>query len=210
MPVVSLLQTLDAWDKGLFLFLNGSLENAFFDLLMPFITEKWNFIVPLALVFLYLFLKGGRPLRILLLLSLVLLLLADGSATLLKNLFQRARPCQVLDQVRILVGCSSSFALPSNHATNIFAIASFFAYADRRLLVPLFVLAFLVGYSRIYVGVHYPLDVLGGAVLGIALGLFISALGRRIILRWDTGGEVYPFRRYPILRWGSKAPDREK
>lgn len=185
MPIVSLFQTLDAWDKGLFLFLNGSLENAFFDLLMPFLTEKWNFIIPLALVFLYLFLRGRRSMRVLLLSSLVLLLLADGSATALKSLFQRARPCQVLDHVRTLVGCSSSFALPSNHATNIFAMASFFASSDRRLVVPLFVLAFLVGYSRIYVGVHYPLDVLGGAVLGIALGLLLGSLGRRILLRWD-------------------------
>jgi len=152
---------------------------------MPFITDKWNFVVPLALLFLYLFLRGGRPMRVFLLLSLILLLLADGSATALKSLFQRARPCQVLEHVRTLVGCSSSFALPSNHATNIFAMASFFASSDRRLVVPLFVLAFLVGYSRIYVGVHHPFDVLGGAVLGIALGLLVGFLGRRIVQRWD-------------------------
>lgn len=185
MPAASFLQTLDRWDRSLFLLLNGSLVNDFFDLLMPFITNKWNFVIPLAFLFAYLFLKGGRSTRILLLFSLLLLLLADGSAAALKSLIQRPRPCQVLEQVRILVGCTSSFALPSNHATNTFAIASFFASSYRRLAVPLFALAFLVGYSRIYVGVHYPLDVLGGAALGVVLGLLAGALGRWILFRWD-------------------------
>jgi len=89
--------------------------------------------------------------------------------------------------VRTLVGCTSSFALPSNHATNTFALASFFASSYRRLAAPLFILAFLVGYSRIYVGVHYPFDVLGGAALGVILGLLVGALGRWILFRWDKG-----------------------
>jgi membrane-associated phospholipid phosphatase len=89
-----------------------------------------------------------------------------------------------LDGVRLLVGCSDSFSFPSGHATNAFALAAFFATYYRRRAVLLFVMAALVGYSRIYVGVHYPLDVLGGAFLGVTFGLAVGVSSRKLVRRW--------------------------
>ena len=209
MSLVSVLQTVDAWDMNLFLFLNRSLENPFFDRLMPFVTHKWNFVLPLAILYLYLLLTTGRRVRILLLSSLVLLLLAEGSATVFTSLFHRARPCRGLEHVRLLTGCSSSSSFPSHHAANVFAVASFFAYTYRRAVLPLSLLAFLVGYSRIYVGAHYPLDVLGGVVLGTGLGLLGGVLAGRIIRRCEKSAGGRRFRWFPIWAWENERADRD-
>lgn len=179
--MASLLESLSAWDKALFLLINGVGQNAFFDLLMPFITNGRNFVLPFLLLALYLLIWGGRKGRIALLLAIVLVILADGSATILKHLFQRARPCQVLHQIHGLVGCSGSYSFPSNHAVNAFALATLFTACYRRLLVPLFALAVLVGYSRVYVGVHYPFDVLAGGLWGTALALALVAFMPRFL-----------------------------
>lgn len=207
MSLVSVLQTVDAWDLNLFLFLNRSLENPFFDRLMPFVTHKWNFALPLAILYLYLLLTTGRRVRILLLSSLVLLLLAEGSATVFTSLFHRARPCRALVDVRLLAGCTSSSSFPSHHAVNVFAVASFFASTYRRAVLPLSLLALLVGYSRIYVGVHYPLDILGGAVLGAGLGLLGGFLAGRIILRCERRAGGRRFGWFPIRVWGSECAE---
>lgn len=179
--MVSLLETFSAYDKALFLLINGLGRSAFLDLLMPFITNKWNFILPFFLLALSLLLWGGRKGRITLLLAIVLVVLADGSSTILKHLFQRARPCQVLHQIHVLVKCSGSFSFPSNHAVNAFALATLFGATSRRLLVPLFALAVLVGYSRVYVGVHYPFDVVAGGLWGTAWALALVAFMQRFL-----------------------------
>jgi len=150
---------------------------------MPLVTEKWNFVLPMALVVLYLLGKGGRHGRVIVLCAVLLVVCADASATALRSYFQRVRPCQALEGVRLLVGCSDSFSFPSNHATNAFALAAFFATYYRQRAVPLFVMAALVGYSRIYVGVHYPTDVLAGALLGVAFGLTFGVSSRKLVWR---------------------------
>jgi undecaprenyl-diphosphatase len=176
-------------DRALFTLINTVHQHPVLDVLMLFVTNKWNFILPTGLIALYLLTKGGRRGRLIVLCAVVLVLCADGGATALRNLFQRVRPCQALHEVRLLVGCSESFSFPSNHATNSFALAAFFAVHYRRLAVPLFVLAATVGYSRIYVGVHYPADVLAGAVLGTVVGLAAAVGSRALGKRWlDNGG----------------------
>ena len=76
------------------------------------------------------------------------------------------RPCNALSDVRLLVGCTKSFSFPSGHATNAFAVATYLSYNYRRYFPCFFFMAVIIAYSRIYVGVHYPLDVASGALVG--------------------------------------------
>ena len=118
--------------------------------------------------------------RIVALLSLVLLLFTDSMSSLLKLLVQRPRPCHVLPHVDLLVGCSRSFSFPSNHASNVFALGAYFSFCYRRLLAPALIIFLAVGLSRIYLGVHYPSDVAGGAIVGLICAAILIGLERAI------------------------------
>lgn len=72
------------------------------------------------------------------------------------------------------------FSFPSNHASNVFALAAYFSYNYRILALPCFVAASLVGYSRIYLGAHYPTDVLAGAVWGLFIGFTAAVVAKRL------------------------------
>jgi undecaprenyl-diphosphatase len=111
-------------------------------------------------------------------------LIADGISLGLRDWIGRRRPPLVYPDPKPLVGVPHSGAFPSGHTTTAFACATVLAWWSPRLAVPAFVLAAAIGFSRIYVGVHWPLDVLGGAVLGTLVGLAaIALLKRGAILR---------------------------
>lgn len=171
------------WDLVLFRLINAEWSNPLLDLLMPLVTPK-PFLIPLALVGVGLSVWGGRKGRLLLVMALLLLFVSNGVSELLKLWVQRPRPCQALEAVRVLVGCSGrSFSFPSSHAVNIAAQALLLASFYRPLVLPLLFVVALVGYSRVYVGVHYPTDVLAGFLVGLGCaGLLIWGLregGRR-------------------------------
>jgi membrane-associated phospholipid phosphatase len=155
-------------DKLGFFFINRDLHNRFFDIFMPFITDKsYLFFLPVLLWFL---LKERKHALTVLALAFASLLISDWGANILKHFFERARPCNALEGVRTLVGCTGSFSMPSNHAVNAFAfITPFCSMLTGRLRYILVVLAFLIGFSRVYVGVHYPSDVIAGALFGVFL-----------------------------------------
>ncbi len=165
-----MLEFLQQIDVQIFYAVNRGLENAFFDWLMPVITKKENgFPLWIAAIVLMLW-KGGKKGRIAVLLVIPLITLSDQlSASVFKPLFERLRPCVALENVRLLVGMKTSWSFPSAHATNIFAAATYFSVVYPRGKVFYFLLAVLVSLSRIYIGVHYPFDVLAGALLGIAV-----------------------------------------
>ncbi len=159
---------LNALDVKLFYFINRGLENNFFDLIMPIITNVRYWRIPLIIIFLSLFIWGNEKGKKTFLLCLITLILSDQvSSRLLKPLFHRLRPYKVLDDVHQLVG-SGGFSLPSSHAANIFAMAMVITYIWRRLWIGILVfgIAVVVGFSRVYVGVHYPLDVAAGVIVG--------------------------------------------
>jgi undecaprenyl-diphosphatase len=111
------------------------------------------------------------------LLAIVSVVVADAiSSYVFKNAFLRTRPCVALEGVRLLVGCTNSPSFPSNHAVNASVLATLVALYMARLWLPAMALALLVGYSRIYIGVHYPFDVLVGGVLGIVVALVFSGI----------------------------------
>lgn len=170
------------WDTWLFHLVNARTANQVFDVVMPFITEKVPLIYVLAALWLVLFWRAGRKGRIVALATLVVVAISDqASANLLKSVFSRTRPPYALDSVRLLVDTTRSFSFPSAHAANAFAVASFVSTSYPRTRVWLYVAAALIAYSRVYVGVHFPSDVLGGAVLGLAVGMGVAYLLRRLL-----------------------------
>jgi undecaprenyl-diphosphatase len=104
------------------------------------------------------------------------ILLAESLSGALKLAFERDRPPVSEPVPEPLLESPSTFSFPSGHATVSFACATVLALAVPRLRWPLFVLAALIAWSRVYVGVHYPGDVLAGAVLGVAIAIALRML----------------------------------
>lgn len=107
--------------------------------------------------------------------------LADSTSYyLIKNNVQRDRPERVMTNVQLRTHSHSGYSFPSNHAANIFAGALVIRYMYPHLRSLVYIIAILIAYSRIYVGVHFPLDVIGGAVVGYLSGLITLTIGNRI------------------------------
>lgn len=148
------------------------------DSLMVFMTNK-------AYLFFFLFaviavIKEGKRALLPISLSIIAWILSDGVGNILKNALERPRPFLVIEDVRMLVGYRSSFSFPSNHAVTYTAGAIILSYFFRYLRIPSFIVVFIVCISRVYVGVHYPSDVIGGAVLGILIALAVIGGFKRI------------------------------
>ncbi|MCX8009814.1 MAG: phosphatase PAP2 family protein, partial [Ignavibacteria bacterium] len=160
-------------DVSIFYFINRTLANPIFDWMMPFITDIYHWYLVYILLWLILFFKGGKYRIGLALMILILITISDQlSSSVIKDIFERVRPCNVLPDVHLLVGCSSSYSFPSSHAVNNFCMATFFSFYFKNLKWIFFSVAFIVALSRVFVGVHYPSDVIGGALIGIAIGYF--------------------------------------
>jgi len=173
----SLLEKIIQIDISIFYILNNKATNVVFDFLMPILTNLDYWKIPLAVMVVLLAIFGKRKGRIAVVLLVLGVALSDQICnTVVKPLVGRMRPCNVLDNVRLLVNCTKSLSFPSSHATNIFTGTLILSYIYRRLQIPLMIIAILVAYSRIYVGVHYPLDVLMGILLGVLCALITISI----------------------------------
>jgi len=113
-------------------------------------------------------------------LTVVAIAVADWSAAGLKALFDRERPSLRYAEPEPLVHTAHDPSFPSGHAATSFAAATMLSFAFPRLTPALFVLAAAVAFSRVYVGVHYPLDVIGGAALGVLVATALRRLVRAL------------------------------
>lgn len=167
------------FDTNLFLLINTQLTSPFLDQVMPYITQKLNFLGAIIVAAVLIMVLGKRQDRWGLLLLVIVVLTSDFICNILKHLIMRIRPCNAIESVRLLVGCSHSYSLPSGHSTNIFA-AMIFLTTRYKKFFPLFIfIAVTVAYSRVYVGVHYPLDVTAGAFLGSSVALGYAYADKR-------------------------------
>lgn len=162
---------------------NSHLTNSWFDLLMPFLRNSYHW-APLYLfliVFAILNFKS-RGLWWVVLFICTVSVTDIISSHVFKEVFARLRPCQdpqFYDHVRLLLKkCSGSYSFTSSHAANHFGMALFFFITARPLIGRWAWIAILwaaaISYAQVYVGVHYPFDILGGALLGTCFGTFLG------------------------------------
>jgi len=170
-----LLDRLAGLDRVMFHWVNRDHRNAFFDWLMPFLSSEGHFKPLFVILFLALLVFGKARGRAAALLVIPLLVISDQTAShFLKHAFDRLRPCLVLPDVVLQAGCGTSFSMPSSHAANTSAAAVHFALFYPRLALPLLFVAFGVCYSRVYVGVHWPFDVIVGFLVGAASAFIVQ------------------------------------
>ena len=172
-------------DKAVFLFFNAQLTHPVLDVAMPFITEFRNWIVLGILgAAMFVWREKKKALIVLGLGALAVALSDPLIAKFLKEAVARPRPCHpdfLVEGGRFLLGQRASIkSFPSSHTMNMFAVATILFCFYPRLWMYFFPFAALIGYTRVYCGVHYPSDVLGGAVLGCLVGWGVYAGYRAI------------------------------
>ena len=174
-----MIEAINKFDHQLFLLIH-QWRNLFLDETMPFITSKWIWI-PLYAILIYLIWRrfGNQTITIIFTIS-VLILLSDQTSNLIKNEVARLRPCHDRNLQQLITtpaGCGGFYGFVSAHAANSFALATFLFLLSaaqkgfsnvkkRRLWALLFPWALLICWSRIYMGVHFPFDLLGGCFIG--------------------------------------------
>ena len=159
-------------DKKIFTFFNSSIANPVFDIFFPIITNQDIWIIPILLGIIILSIKGGTKGRIASIVLIIGVILADySSAQIIKPYFQRLRPSHdILDQIRLLVPKGGRYGFVSSHAANMYVSATILGYFYSKQKRLFFTIASLVAFSRVYVGVHYPADIVFGGFLGYGLG----------------------------------------
>lgn len=178
-----MLDSLQSLDTQLFLFLNG-IHSSFWDPIMIFFSGKLTWLPLYLAIVVFMYIKfGWRLVWPLLAVALVVTLADQTSVHLFKNVFERLRPCHnpdIKDLIHLATGrCAGGrFGFVSSHAANTFGVAVFLSQLFRIRWFTIFILiwAAAVSYSRIYLGVHYPADIIVGGMLGAVCGYTVWSL----------------------------------
>lgn len=176
----------------LFNFFNHGLQNPILDGIMPIFTHfggfKFLVLIMIALV-LYARISKRETLKKVTIITLIALLFSGAIAVVLKHAFHQPRPFMVLDNVHLLITEDDLNSFPSGHATSTLAVVTSLVLNMKELAkkhyvvidIALIIFAILIPFSRMYVGVHFPGDVLAGAIIGIAGALVINKFKDKIL-----------------------------
>ncbi|MEC5146763.1 phosphatase PAP2 family protein [Chitinophaga sp. 212800010-3] len=184
-----MLESILREDLRLFFHINGQWHNGVLDVILPFVREPFVWAPLYLFLALFVTINYGWKGFFWILFFLLCFAVADQSSLFLKGAFARVRPCRdpvVSHYARVLVAyCPMSGSFTSNHAANHFALGTFcfitLKSAFQRYTWLFFAWAAVIAYAQVYVGVHYPLDVLGGAILGTFIGLLSGSFFQRRI-----------------------------
>ena len=175
------MELLYSIDLGIFYFFNHTISTGFLDKFFSIITDVNKWYIAYFILLGIAFFKGGRLGKIAVIGLILLIVVTDQTGyRILKEYFMRLRPCIALSDAITPVGCSGGYSFPSNHALNNFAAAVFLMRLFPNYKWIFLVVASLVSISRIYLGVHYPSDVIGGALIGSAFGYLFSILALKV------------------------------
>lgn len=184
-----MLEALKNTDASLFLYLNG-MHCPACDAVMPYLTEFWMWIPLFAWWLWLLFKKYGKKVISVVLFLIVLIVVTDQGANVIKKSVKRYRPThnlQIKDKVHVVNDYrGGEYGFVSNHAANVWGVAIFVFLLLRPvkkvIVFSFFAWALFICYTRIYLGVHYPLDLVGGALLGVVAGYLIAKMNRKVLV----------------------------
>ena len=185
-------------DRKLFHFFNNALSNPFFDKFMPWVTDlhksPMGLLILLGVVLIWLYRKRWKFLPVALGLIFCVGFTDVVTYRVFKPLFKRSRPPAVETEIQLKTDRYAGYGFPSNHAANNFAGAAFLSHCYPALKWVYYSTAAFIAFSRVYVGVHYPMDVVVGSILGFIFGLcffkiFLMVLSK--ILKIAASGSIF-------------------
>ena len=180
-------------DKQMMVFLNKTISNPIFDFIMPIITNQ-NFLVFSGLILIgYLAYYGEKRGRITIVVLLIAASFSDAICfQVIKPWVGRIRPShEFYDYINLLVSKGGKYSFPSNHAANSFVFATVLSYFYEKNKTFLYILASAIAFSRVYVGVHYPLDIVSGAIIGYIISWMILSMWVIIKMRELKRGRMW-------------------
>ncbi len=179
-----MLEHIENIDREITIIINN-LSHDYLDYIMIFLSNKYVWI-PLYIYLIFLLWKYDRKnFTINIVICSGSVIVADFiTSSIMKPYFERLRPCQdnsMLDLINIVSGCGKKFSFASSHASTTFSLATIFFYITRGDIKLLFLWSLLIGYSRIYLGVHYFLDVIIGFLVGFLTSMVIYRISKKYL-----------------------------
>ncbi len=179
-----MLEHIENIDREITIIINN-LSHDYLDYIMIFLSNKYVWI-PLYIYLIFLLWKYDKKnFTINIVICSGSVIVADFiTSSIMKPYFERLRPCQdnsMLDLINIVSGCGKKFSFASSHASTTFSLATIFFYITRGDIKLLFLWSLLIGYSRIYLGVHYFLDVIIGFLVGFLTSMIIYRISKKYL-----------------------------